>query len=340
MKIALEQKLKANFCSICSACGDYKFSNLSHLCFIISPPPTPAPPAAPARATVAPAPVASAPASAPAPVAPTSVAPAPARVAPVPAPPSESTSVHTGEACNIATKSTYGSPEEGLVQRLQDHCREVHCPFWTLTTDERKTMKELKGHLMNKLNMLERLQVKSQGSMEKNTAIPGLADFDFILELKETSRDGLTLKELRNEVKVILGDQARFLYGEGKVLTFYCEDITFDVIISWSNEQLIQQAVDNLNDVVAKPGDQRDNYRAYMRALKYFCKRLDFPIKSFAVEYVALHLLHDNPNARLREFLQFLERGDWSVLLHCAPEIEDHMKDLKILATNHLRYLP
>eukprot|EP01039_Chlorochromonas_danica_P003046 gene3046-3325_t len=232
--------------------------------------------------------------------------------------------------------TSYGSPEEGIVLIVQERCREVHCPIWTLGSEERERLNKIKGELIDKLNKLPKLQIKLQGSIVKNTAIPGFADFDFILELKR-SVPRPKLRTLRNEIKASLEDSV-LLYGEGAILTFFYKDVTFDVMISWPEDRLIQQVESNLNDIVTLPGNQRNKYHAYMRALKYFCKRSGFPIKSFAVEYAALYLLRRNPNTKLREFLEFLQRGDWSDLSHCVPE-GPKRRELQTLATQYLRYL-
>lgn len=233
----------------------------------------------------------------------------------------------------MISDTSYSCREEEIV-RIVDKPH-INFPLWTVGSDERERLNNIKEELEAKLNTLSRLQIKPPESTKKDTAFPGFADFDFILELKP-SAPKTKLKTLRDRIKAKLKD-CTFLCAEDAILTFFYKDVTFDIFICMPYDRRMERVADDLRHYLGELFGSI--YYPDIRAFKYFCKHLNLPIKLFAVECIVLHFIRRKfLNFGLREFLRFLQKGDWSDLPHCAPE-ELTRRKLQTVATKCLSYL-
>jgi hypothetical protein len=225
------------------------------------------------------------------------------------------------------------SQVQELTKEVDDHCRKLNHPTWTLSPELKEKYRSYRSAIKNVLSSSRYFEVKEQGSFAKDTAIPGHADFDFVLKVRNTE-EATRLRTIRRSVLESLSglEGCKFEYGNACILTFkYNNEITFDVVISYPGDYL-KFDYQNLHDMVTEPGPQRDNLHSFARALKYWCKSLDLPIKSFVVEYIAKKLLRGNPNANFTDFLQFvISRKKIMKIPHLDPMAAPSKKDIIII---------
>jgi hypothetical protein len=77
---------------------------------------------------------------------------------------------------------------------------------------------------------------------------------------------------------------------------------------------------------------------SFIRALKYWCRRSEAPIKSYVIELVGKYLFDTINDCSFIEFLAFLIRGNWNIVPG-IDEIPEDAAALTALATPVLSFL-
>ncbi|RYZ84707.1 MAG: hypothetical protein EOP04_17495 [Proteobacteria bacterium] len=126
------------------------------------------------------------------------------------------------------------------------------------------------------------------------------------------------------------------LYGNGMIETWVhmMGGVFFDVVIimpnaaaAFSNDWLVS---------LETMRQQTPMISSQVRAWKYWCKRLDAPIKSYAIEHIMLHLLKSEGEGKgpskacFVEFLRVLTRGNWPQIVGLVEE-DQQMDDTGLL---------
>jgi hypothetical protein len=266
---------------------------------------------------------------------PTTAPPAKSASAPAPAP---APAPVVEENKNVIT---WGEIDDKLVKVVNENLSIVDYPMWTLTNQEKEDLKALRNEIQNKLSSAKLFQLRVQGSMIKNTAIPAMADFDFILEIRNSKT---TLPQVKEEIINLMKDlHCGFCYGEGQIQTWltFEKSILFDLVLKFPNDSRFQDFETNVHLVK----NQATNIHSYIRGLKYWCKRSNAPIKSFLVEFIGIKLFSNNSPVDFTGFLRFLQKNDWIrevaglVPDFVEPPNSEDLKKLQDLATRALTAL-
>lgn len=239
------------------------------------------------------------------------------------------------------TVLTWGEIDDKLVKVVNENLSIVDYPMWTLTNQEKEDLRALRNEIQNKLSSAKLFQLRVQGSMIKNTAIPAMADFDFILEIRDSKT---TLPQVKKEIINLMKDlHCGFCYGEGQIQTWltFEKSILFDLVLKFPNDSRFQDFENNVHLVKS----QATNIHSYIRGLKYWCKRSNAPIKSFLVEFIGIKLFSNNSPVDFTAFLRFLQKNDWIrevvglVRDFVEPPNSVDLKKLQDLATRALTAL-
>jgi hypothetical protein len=162
-----------------------------------------------------------------------------------------------------------------------------NAPLYTLSSNQAAHIQRARGNLEEQIRQLEEVsvsEIRHQGSLEKNTAIPFDADLDLVIYLNPPL-DGA------EDLKVILTrslDLALFDAGSPDILTglyrYDGQHYTVDLVIG-NPERGDGPA--NVQTVLAAVGSNNYVFEV-MRMIKYLFKRHLVPFKSFLIEKFVL----------------------------------------------------
>lgn len=107
---------------------------------------------------------------------------------PAPAKPVSESSTRVGTTSSAPEiPIIWNEKEQKLTTMVHQNCAEQNFPAWTLCHEEQQTLTKARNELKAKPSAAKTFQLREQGSIPKNTAIPAFADFDFILQVRNIS---------------------------------------------------------------------------------------------------------------------------------------------------------
>jgi hypothetical protein len=213
-------------------------------------------------------------------------------VLPPPLPPPPPTESRSAPTRTIPVRQVIGGPRrltgiQGTVDSILSSLEIENAPLYSLSQEQREHLNQARGALHNNLRQLEGVsisEIRNQGSVDKNTAIPFDADLDIVISLNPPL-DGA------EDLKVILTsslDLALFDAGSPDIFTglyrYDGQHYTVDLVIG-NPERGDGPA--HVQTVLTAVGSNNYVFEV-MRMIKYLFKRHLVPFKSFLIEKFVL----------------------------------------------------
>jgi hypothetical protein len=253
-------------------------------------------------------------------------------VPPVASVPSKAPATPSSQIQAFTSPAKLKPSEQDIAVQVHQNCTRQDYGMWTVTPKERETFDLAGNQIKAVLAAAKTFQIREQGSLVKNTAIPGYADFDFILEV----RGSFTLANVEKEIDERLEslEECHFLYGEENIQTWMFDEISFDIVLAFPGDVKFKNWEENLKKIRGP----HTKMHSFIRALKYWCRRSKAPIKSYVIELVGKYLFDTNDGCSFIEFLAFLIRSNWT-LIPGIDEIPEDAAALTALATPVFSFL-
>jgi hypothetical protein len=158
--------------------------------------------------------------------------------------------------------------EQDIVVQVYQNCIRQDYGMWTLTPKERKVFDEAGEKIKKVLGSAKTFEIREQGSLVKNTAIPGYADFDFILEVRGSFTMAKVVEEIDQKLESL--EECHFLYGEEKIQTWMFDDISFDIVIAFPSDLKFKNWEENLKKIRETAPENAQFYSSFKILVQTF----------------------------------------------------------------------
>jgi hypothetical protein len=191
--------------------------------------------------------------------------------------------------------------EADLVDSLKEALRRKNHPMLTLSSYDKEEIHAVTSELKSNLQALTCIsidEVRNQGSIFKNTGIPGFVDVDIVLILNEirkpadiADRRAKIVDEMKQRLPGV-----DFLSGAPDILPCQFKGISFDLVLTsrkLDSDRHRSFCTEHASapSMIAEVGDDDYVFDA-IRACKYWIKRhrVHNPLKSFEVDRIVLSI--------------------------------------------------
>lgn len=179
-------------------------------------------------------------------------------------------------------------PIKNTVNALKSAMAVDNAPLYSMSDEQWDSINRARSYLDRKLKDISELsiaEIRNQGSLYKNTALPFDADIDIVLVLNEVpTRDKLLEIFQKNNDKLEL---AFLELGSCDILTgilrYEQRIFPIDIVVIQVGSNKRTDGYKHVEEILQKIGTENVGFEG-IRILKYFCKRHNISVKSYYIE--------------------------------------------------------